>query len=149
MTAATLLNVSTVPSASGELVESGLAGPDEESREWLRCLHAEGSVREDAIARLHALLVRAASFEVARRRPSLPHLRGNDLDDIANQAADDALVSVLRRLDDYRGDSRFTTWVYKFALLEKTVQLSGSSGTSRPCQDRVLSLTAASSSANL
>ena len=123
MTAATLLNVSTVPSASGELVESGLAGPDEESREWLRCLHAEGSVREDAIARLHALLVRAASFEVARRRPSLPHLRGNDPDDIANQAADDALVSVLRHLDDYRGDSRFTTWVYKFALLEAAVKL--------------------------
>ncbi len=123
MTPATLQSVSTVPSASGELVESRLTGRDEESREWLRCLHAEGSVREDAIARLHALLVRAASFEVARRRRSLPHLRGNDLDDIANQAADDALVSVLRRLDDYRGDSRFTTWVYKFALLEAAVKL--------------------------
>jgi RNA polymerase sigma-70 factor, ECF subfamily len=123
VTAATLQTVSTVPSASGELVESGLTGPDEESREWLRCLHADGSVREDAIARLHALLLRAASFEVARRRPLLPHVRGNDLDDIANQAADDALVSVLRRLDDYRGDSRFTTWVYKFALLEAAVKL--------------------------
>lgn len=123
MTAATLQGVSIVPSASGELAESGLTGRDEESREWLRCLHAEGSVREDAIARLHALLLRAASFEVARRRQSLPHLRGNDLDDIANQAADDALVSVLRRLDDYRGDSRFTTWVYKFALLEAAVKL--------------------------
>ena len=53
----------------------------------------------------------------------LPHLRGNDLDDIAQQAADDALVSVLRRLDDFRGDSRFTTWVYKFALLEAAVKL--------------------------
>jgi len=115
VTAATLPSVSMMPPASGELTESGL---DEESREWLRGLHAEGSAREDAIARLHGLLVRAASFEVARRRPSLPHLRGNDLDDIAHQAADDALVSVLRRLDDYRGDSRFTTWVYKFALLE-------------------------------
>ena len=118
MTGATLQSVSTVPSASGELVEPGPVGPDEESREWVRCLHADGSVQEDAIVRLHALLLRAASFEVARRRPSLPHMRGNDLDDIANQAADDALVSVLRRLDDYRGDSRFTTWVYKFALLE-------------------------------
>jgi RNA polymerase sigma-70 factor (ECF subfamily) len=53
----------------------------------------------------------------------LPHLRGNDLDDIANQAADDALVSVLARLDDFRGASRFTTWVYKFALLEAAVKL--------------------------
>ena len=53
----------------------------------------------------------------------LPHLRGNDLEDIANQAADDALVSVLARLDDFRGESRFTTWAYKFALLEAAVKL--------------------------
>ena len=72
---------------------------------------------------MHALLLRAARFEVARRRPSLPHLRGDDLDDIATEAADDALMSVLRRLDDFRGDSRFTTWAYKFALLEAAVKL--------------------------
>jgi RNA polymerase sigma-70 factor (ECF subfamily) len=96
---------------------------DAESREWLRCLRGTGATRDDAIARLHALLLRAALFEVARRRPTLPHLRGNDLDDIANQAADDALVSVLARLDDFRGASRFTTWVYKFALYEAAVKL--------------------------
>ena len=96
---------------------------DDESREWLRSLQADGSVRDEAIARLHALLLRAARFEVARRRPTMPHLRGNDLDDIANEAADDALVSVLRRLDDFRGASRFTTWAYKFALLEAAVKL--------------------------
>jgi RNA polymerase sigma-70 factor (ECF subfamily) len=53
----------------------------------------------------------------------MPHLRGNDLDDIANQAADDALVSILARLDSFRGASRFTTWAYKFALLEAAVKL--------------------------
>jgi RNA polymerase sigma-70 factor, ECF subfamily len=96
---------------------------DADSHEWLRCLRAEGATRDDAIARLHSLLLRAARFEVARRRPALPHLRGDDLDDIANQAADDALMSVLKRLDDFRGASRFTTWVYKFALLEAAVKL--------------------------
>ena len=96
---------------------------DEESRGWLADLHSEGHTREEAIARLHALLLRAARFECARRRPTLPHLRGNDLDDIANQAADDALVSVVARLDDFRGASRFTTWAYKFALLEAAVKL--------------------------
>ncbi|MGH3072354.1 MAG: RNA polymerase sigma factor, partial [Gaiellaceae bacterium] len=99
------------------------ASLDQESREWLRDLHAEGSEKDAAVVRLHALLVRAARFEVARRRPSLPHLRGDELDDIANEAADDALMSVLRRLDDFRGASRFTTWVYKFALLEAAVKL--------------------------
>lgn len=96
---------------------------DAESREWLRCLHTAGATREDAIARLHALLLKAARYEVARRKPTLPHLRGNELDDIALEAADDALVSVLARLDDFRGLSRFTTWVYKFALLEAAVKL--------------------------
>src|SRR4051794_5098744 len=96
---------------------------DPESREWLRSLRSSGAERDAAIARLHALLLQAARFEVARRRPTLPHLRGGDLDDIANLAADDALVSVLRRLDDFRGASRFTTWAYKFALYEAAVKL--------------------------
>jgi len=96
---------------------------DEESREWLRALRGTGAGRDAAIARLHALLLRAARFEVARRRPTLPHLRGNELDEIALEAADDALMSVLARLDDFRGLSRFTTWVYKFALLEAAVKL--------------------------
>ena len=60
---------------------------------------------------------------MGRRRASLPHVRGNDLDDLATQVADDALVSVLRRLDQFRGASRFTTWAYKFALLEAAVKL--------------------------
>ena len=96
---------------------------DPESREWLESLKSSGARRDDAVARLHAILVRAARFEIARRRPGLPHLRGDDLDDIANEAADDALMSVLRRLDDFRGASRFTTWAYKFALLETAVKL--------------------------
>ena len=98
------------------------APADLESLEWLRALRADDD-REAAIARLHALLLRGARFEVARRRPTLPHLRGNELDEIALEAADDALMSVLRRLDDFRGASRFTTWAYKFALLEAAVKL--------------------------
>jgi RNA polymerase sigma-70 factor (ECF subfamily) len=96
---------------------------DAESREWLRSLRARGPTRDEAVARLHALLLRGARFEVARRRPALPHVRGDDLNDIALEAADDALVSVLARLDSFRGASRFTTWAYKFALLEAAVKL--------------------------
>jgi RNA polymerase sigma-70 factor, ECF subfamily len=96
---------------------------DAESNEWLRALRDEGRTRDEAVRRLHGLLVRAARFEVARRRPTLPHIRGDELDDIALEAANDALMSVLARLDDFRGASRFTTWVYKFALLEAAVKL--------------------------
>jgi RNA polymerase sigma-70 factor (ECF subfamily) len=67
---------------------------------------------------LHALLLGAARVEVARRRGALAQLPGGELDDIATQAADDALVAVLSKLDSFRGESRFTTWAYKFALYE-------------------------------
>ena len=99
---------------------TGDAALDKESQEWLTGLRER---RDESVAQLHALLLRAARFEVARRRPTLPHLRGNELEDIAYEAADDALMSVLARLDDFRGESRFTTWAYKFALLEAAVKL--------------------------
>jgi RNA polymerase sigma-70 factor (ECF subfamily) len=98
-------------------------GPDAESRGWLLGLRAAGARRDEACRRLHALLLRAARFEINRRRTSHPHLRGGDLDDLAHQAADDALLAILRKLDTYRGDSRFTTWAYKFALLEAAVKV--------------------------
>ncbi len=98
-------------------------GPDAESRDWLLGLRADGSRGEAARHRLHDLLLRAARFEINRRRATLPHLRGGDFDDLANQAADDALLAILGKLDSYRGESRFTTWAYKFALLEAAVKL--------------------------
>lgn len=58
---------------------------DAESRDWLDALRADGVRREEAIARLHALLLRAARFETGRRRPTLPHLRGDELGDIARE----------------------------------------------------------------
>jgi RNA polymerase sigma-70 factor, ECF subfamily len=108
---------------SGTAPDRADAALDDQSRDWLCSLRVTGPVREEAVARLHALLLRAARHEVARRKASLPHLRGDELDDIALEAADDALVSVLARLDDFRGLSRFTTWTYKFALLEAAVKL--------------------------
>jgi RNA polymerase sigma-70 factor, ECF subfamily len=117
-TATLVADVSAIPAKP--VLPPGL---DEESRRWLRDLRATGAARDDAMERLHALLLHAARFEASRRRATMPHLRGDDLDDLAQQAADDAFVSVLRRLDDFRGASRFTTWAYKFALLEAAVKL--------------------------
>ena len=82
---------------------------------WLAALRGPPSVREPALAELHALLLRAARYELGRRRLA-------DVDDLAMQAADDALVAILAKLDSFRGESRFTTWAYKFALLEAAVK---------------------------
>ena len=97
-------------------------GPDAESRAWVSGLAIDGSGGQE-VGRLHELLLRAARFELNRRRGSHPHLRGGDLDDLAHQAAGDAMLAVLGKLDSYRGESRFSTWAYKFALLEAAVKL--------------------------
>jgi RNA polymerase sigma-70 factor (ECF subfamily) len=88
-----------------------------------RLAGTDGTARDVAVAELHALLLKAARFEVDRRRAGLPHLRGDDHEDLAQQSADDALVAVLAKLDQFRGESRFTTWAYKFALLEAAVKV--------------------------
>jgi RNA polymerase sigma-70 factor (ECF subfamily) len=90
--------------------------------EWHLDLH-HGTRREEALATLQGLLLRAARFEVFRRRGSLPQLSAVELDELAQDAADDAAVSVLRRLEDFRGESSFRTWAYKFALLEASVKV--------------------------
>ena len=93
--------------------------PDAASREWVEALSGTGPRHEEAVRALHALLLRAAHFEVARRGGG----RSGEFDDLATQAADDALMAILRKLHNYRGDSRFTTWAYKFALLEAAVKV--------------------------
>jgi RNA polymerase sigma-70 factor, ECF subfamily len=99
--------------------------PDRESRDWVEALSDTGPARQAAVERLHALLLRAARFEVARRQCAAGvSVDGpGELDDLAMHAANDALVAILNKLDTYRGDSRFTTWAYKFALLETAVQV--------------------------
>jgi RNA polymerase sigma-70 factor, ECF subfamily len=96
---------------------------DAESQSWVDRLQPDSPARSAAIETLHALLLKGARFEVHRRRAAFPQLRGDDHDDLAQQSADDALVAVLRKLGEFRGDSRFTTWAYKFALFEAGVKV--------------------------
>jgi RNA polymerase sigma-70 factor, ECF subfamily len=104
-------------------VRQPVAARHGESDAWLAALRGRGTARDEAVARLHALLLRGAHFELARRRRMLAHVSYGELEDLATQAADDALVAVLAKLDTFRGESRFTTWAYKFALFEAGVKL--------------------------
>src|SRR5690348_8958355 len=96
---------------------------DEESAEWIRALRPESAGRDDAVARLHALLLRATRSEALRRRPTLPARALDDFDNICVEAASDALMAILAKLDSYRGTARFTTWACKFAILETSSRL--------------------------
>ena len=105
---------------------------DVESLRWLEALSHAGPEREEAAERLHALLLRAARFEVARRqRAGRPGTGTGDVDDLAVHAADDALVAILGKLHTYRGESRFTTWAYKFVLFEAAAMVRKASWNGR------------------
>jgi RNA polymerase sigma-70 factor, ECF subfamily len=95
---------------------------DPESAEWLRLLAGVGPRREAALARLHGMLVRIAQGEVRRRGPRL-RITGPELDDLAYQAAADALVAITSKLGQFRGESRFTTWAYKFVIFEVSAKV--------------------------
>lgn len=97
-------------------------GLDEESATWLCRLGAVGGQRQAAERELHARLVRIALAEVRRRQSSTP-VTGRELDDVAHQAADDAMIAILAKLGDFRGESRFTTWAYRFVILEVSTKL--------------------------
>jgi RNA polymerase sigma-70 factor, ECF subfamily len=105
--------------------------PDAESLSLWTRLHAVEPVRRDAIAELHERLRREARFHIHRRAATLPNLPRSDLDDLAVQAANDALVVLLRKLDDYRGDSQFWTWAKRFVQLEAPVSIRRSLGRER------------------
>ena len=96
---------------------------DPDSRSWLEGLRATGAARASALERLHDLLLRASYSEARRRRHAYPEIDGTELDDLCRQAADDAVLGVTRKLDGFRGASRFTTWAYAFAVFELSVKL--------------------------
>ncbi len=86
------------------------------NEQWLAELNAAGSLQNAALADLRALLVRGALYSLRNTRYRLASWDAEHLQQLAEDSAQDALVAVLQRLDDFRGESRFTTWAFKFAV---------------------------------
>jgi RNA polymerase sigma-70 factor (ECF subfamily) len=98
-------------------------GLDVESQAgWVR-LHAPEPVRGRAVAEHHERLRREAVLHVRLRTRMISDFPRSDIDDLAVEAADDALMALLRKLDNYRGDSQFWTWARRFAALEAPVSI--------------------------
>lgn len=90
--------------------------------DWVTQLTAIGATREDAIRRLHELMLRAARHQVATM-PERHRLGRARCEEIVQAAADEATMNVLARLDIFEGRSRFTTWAYKFAILQVATEV--------------------------
>lgn len=118
--------------------------PDEPASDrddaWWTHLGDDGAEGDEALRRLHELLVRASRHQVWRLRHQLDGADARDIDDLAQQAADDAMVAVLRKLPTFEGRSRFTTWAYKFAVLHAGVAVRGQAWRERevPLPDSVV-----------
>ncbi|MFL5495531.1 MAG: RNA polymerase sigma factor [Gemmatimonadales bacterium] len=96
---------------------------DPESAAWTADLSSAGPARDGATTRLRAMLLRVARAESARRRASLPALRPDEVEDLCQQAANDALMAILGKLPEFRGAARFTTWACKFVMFEISTKL--------------------------
>lgn len=96
---------------------------DPESAAWVQSLGASGPAHDEAVRRLHDLMLRVARLEVRRRSGRLP-IASPELDDLAQQAAADAVVGVVSKVGRFRGESRFTTWACKFAIFEVSTKVS-------------------------
>jgi RNA polymerase sigma-70 factor (ECF subfamily) len=100
--------------------------PDQEREDdnarWTAALTEPGPARERAADALYTYLLRAARSEIGRRADT-SRLSGAERDDLAHQAAADALVSIIRRIPDFRGDSRFTTRARSFVTFEVRVKI--------------------------
>ena len=95
---------------------------DSESAEWVGALSAAGRERDAALERLHGLLLGVARAEL-RRRGARSRIVGPELDDLAYEAAADATVAVAAKVGQFRGESRFTTWAYRFVIFEVSTKL--------------------------
>ncbi len=95
---------------------------DTASQAWVAGLQSSGQGHEDCVTALHAVLLRVARHEVARRAGAL-RLRGPELEDVAQQATDDALMSIRAKVAGFRGESRFTTWAYRFVMFEVSTKM--------------------------
>lgn len=107
--------MSTVQPATADVA------PSPSDQTWLSDLALDGPTREAALRRLHEVLLRATRHQVWRLRGVLPGVGATELEDLAQQSADDALVAVLRQLGTFQGRARFTTWAYKFGVLHAGV----------------------------
>ena len=77
------------------------------NQDWLEALHEP--VSPEALEELRAILMRGLRAALAGRV-------NNDVDALAEDFAQEALLKILANLDTFRGESRFTTWAQRIAI---------------------------------
>ncbi len=100
----------------GDIVAGAQAMRARTNEEWLRDLESSGEAQAAAIADLRDYLLRAALYSLSRSHGDLAHRAPAEIEQLAEDCAQDALLAILKHVHEFRGDSQFTTWAYKFAI---------------------------------
>lgn len=107
--------------------DGAVTGPDDDPGrdpdDWVAVLTTPGARRDQALSELHTWMLKAARHQVRRMRGLLPGAGPDTLDELAHSAADEALTVLLGKLHTFQGRSRFTTWAYKFAILQASTEI--------------------------
>lgn len=79
-------------------------------------LRAGGLEREAAGQQLRDLLVRAALTYLVRQQYPVEAFGADTYESIAEDYAHESFAIILRQLDAFRGECRFTTWAYRIVI---------------------------------
>ena len=110
------------PTASPSAAPSRV-GAAHDGGDWVALLSSPGPGHAEALAALHALLTKACRHQVSLMSAHLPPIGAVRIEELVNEAADEAMVAVLAKLHTFEGRSRFTTWAYKFGILYAAVEV--------------------------
>ncbi|NIM92360.1 MAG: sigma-70 family RNA polymerase sigma factor [Anaerolineales bacterium] len=86
------------------------------NQEWIEILKSPGHKQSDVIRELQAYLYKAVYLYVVYRRSDLTHLSIIELEQLADDCSQEAIIRILNKLDTFKGRSRFTTWASKIAM---------------------------------
>ena len=87
-----------------------------DNSDWIAALSDRGDLQAEAIQELRNLLLRAALYTLVNHLDDLRDLDERERLALAEDCAQEALMAVLGKLDTFRGESKFTTWAYKFGI---------------------------------
>ena len=86
------------------------------NEEWCYALQTQGEEQAIAIADLREFLLHASRYSVSRSLGGLTSISDYEVQQLAEDSAQEALLAILNHLSEFRSDSKFTTWAYKFAI---------------------------------
>jgi RNA polymerase sigma factor (sigma-70 family) len=90
--------------------------PERANAEWVEMLSAPAAPDPEALADLRGHLERAALFSVRRRLATAHGVMADEIESLAEDSAQEALVLALQNIGTFRGEARFVTWASAIAV---------------------------------